>query len=87
VPTRPGPERHPAARTRGPDRSADGRGDGGRQRATTSHSPDHRPAALGGSLALVIPWFALGFALYAVAFAAAGALASKKQDASTRDSC
>jgi ABC-2 type transport system permease protein len=41
------------------------------------------PAALGGSLALVVPWFALGFALYAVAFAAAGALASGQQDAST----
>jgi len=41
------------------------------------------PAALGGSLALVVPWFALGFALYAVAFAATGALASKQQDAST----
>jgi len=41
------------------------------------------PVGLGGSLALVIPWFALGFALYAVAFAAAGALASGQQDAST----
>jgi ABC-2 type transport system permease protein len=41
------------------------------------------PTALGGSLALVVPWFALGFALYAVAFAAAGALASRQQDAST----
>ena len=41
------------------------------------------PAALGGSVALVVPWFALGFALYAVAFAAAGALASRQQDAST----
>ena len=41
------------------------------------------PAALGSSLALVIPWFALGFALYAVAYAAAGALASRQQDAST----
>jgi len=40
------------------------------------------PSSLGGSLALVIPWFALGFALYAVAFAAAGALASGQQDAS-----
>ncbi|HSL64461.1 MAG TPA: ABC transporter permease [Gaiellaceae bacterium] len=40
------------------------------------------PAELGGSVALVIPWFALGFALYAVAFAAAGALASRQQDAS-----
>ena len=41
------------------------------------------PAALGGSVALVVPWFALGFALYAVAFATAGALASRQQDAST----
>jgi ABC-2 type transport system permease protein len=39
------------------------------------------PGALGASLALVVPWFALGFALYAVAFAAAGALASRQQDA------
>jgi len=41
------------------------------------------PTSLGGSLALVIPWFALGFALYAVAYAAAGALASRTQDASS----
>jgi len=41
------------------------------------------PASLGGSLALVIPWFALGFALYAVAYAAAGALASRQQNAET----
>lgn len=40
------------------------------------------PAELGWSIALVVPWFALGFALYAVAFAAAGALASRQQDAS-----
>jgi ABC-2 type transport system permease protein len=40
------------------------------------------PAGLGGSVALVIPWFALGYALYAVAYAAAGALASRQQDAS-----
>ena len=39
------------------------------------------PAGLGASVALVIPWFALGFALYAVAYAAAGALASRQQDA------
>jgi ABC-type Na+ efflux pump, permease component len=39
------------------------------------------PAALGGSLALVVPWFALGFALYAVAYATAGALASRQQNA------
>ena len=43
----------------------------------------HAPAALGGSLALVIPWFVLGFALYAVAYAAAGALASRQQNADT----
>jgi ABC-2 type transport system permease protein len=36
------------------------------------------PAVLGASLALVIPWFVLGFALYAVAYAAAGALASRQ---------
>jgi ABC-2 type transport system permease protein len=41
------------------------------------------PASLGGSVALVVPWFALGFALYAVMLAAAGALASSQQDAST----
>ena len=41
------------------------------------------PASLGGSLALVIPWFVLGFALYAVAYAAAGALASRQQNADT----
>lgn len=41
------------------------------------------PGSLGGSLALVIPWFALGFALYAVAYAAAGALASRQQDANS----
>ena len=41
------------------------------------------PRSLGGSLALVIPWFALGFALYAVAYAAAGALASRQQNAET----
>ena len=41
------------------------------------------PAELGGSVALVIPWFALGFALYAVAYAAAGALASRQQNADT----
>ena len=41
------------------------------------------PKALGGSLALVIPWFALGFALYAVAYATAGALASRQQNADT----
>ena len=41
------------------------------------------PAALGGSVALVIPWFALGYALYAVAYATAGALASGQQNAET----
>jgi ABC-2 type transport system permease protein len=41
------------------------------------------PASLGGSLALIIPWFALGFALYAVAYATAGALASGQQDANS----
>ena len=41
------------------------------------------PGSLGGDLALVIPWFALGFALYATAYAAAGALASRQQNADT----
>jgi ABC-2 type transport system permease protein len=41
------------------------------------------PASLAGSLALVVPWFALGFALYAVAYAAAGALAARQQDANS----
>jgi ABC-2 type transport system permease protein len=41
------------------------------------------PSSLGGSVALVVPWFALGFALYAVAYAAAGALASRAQDANS----
>lgn len=41
------------------------------------------PKSLGGDLALVVPWFALGFALYAVAYAAAGALASRQQNADT----
>ena len=41
------------------------------------------PTSLAGSLALVVPWFALGFALYAVAYAAAGALASRQQNAET----
>ena len=41
------------------------------------------PGALGGSIVLVVPWFALGFALYAVAYAAAGALAAGPQDAGT----
>jgi ABC-2 type transport system permease protein len=41
------------------------------------------PASLGRSVALVVPWFGLGFALYAVAYAAAGALAAQQQDASS----
>ena len=41
------------------------------------------PADLGGDVALVIPWFALGYALDAVAYAAAGALASSQQNADT----
>jgi ABC-2 type transport system permease protein len=41
------------------------------------------PTSLGGSVALIVPWFALGFALYAVAYAAAGALASRAQDANS----
>jgi ABC-2 type transport system permease protein len=41
------------------------------------------PTGLSGSVALLIPWFALGFALYAVAYAAAGALASRQQDANS----
>jgi ABC-2 type transport system permease protein len=41
------------------------------------------PAELGGDMALVIPWFLLGFALYAVAYAAAGAIASSQQNAET----
>jgi ABC-2 type transport system permease protein len=41
------------------------------------------PAALGADLALVIPWFVLGYALYAVAYALAGALASSQQNADT----
>jgi ABC-2 type transport system permease protein len=41
------------------------------------------PRELGGSLALVVPWFALGFGLYAVAYATAGALASRQQNADT----
>ena len=41
------------------------------------------PASLGRSVALVVPWFALGFALYAVAYAGAGALAAQQQDANS----
>ena len=43
----------------------------------------HAPTSLGGSVALVVPWFALGYALYAVAYAGAGALASRTQDANS----
>ena len=39
------------------------------------------PPSLGRSVALVGPWFALGVALYAVAYATAGALAAQQQDA------
>jgi ABC-2 type transport system permease protein len=41
------------------------------------------PAGLGASVALFIPWFVLGFALYAVGYATAGALASRQQSADT----
>jgi ABC-2 type transport system permease protein len=41
------------------------------------------PAELGGDVALVIPWFVLGYALYAVAYAVAGALASSQQNPET----
>ena len=41
------------------------------------------PTSLGRSVALVVPWFALGYALYAVAYAAAGALAAQQQDANS----
>lgn len=41
------------------------------------------PSSLAGDLALVVPWFALGYALYAVAYAAAGALAARQQDANS----
>jgi ABC-2 type transport system permease protein len=43
----------------------------------------HAPASLSGSVVLIVPWFALGFALYAVAYAAAGAIASRTQDANS----
>ena len=42
--------------------------------------PPRRSAATSPSSC---PWFALGFALYAVAYAAAGALASRQQDANS----
>jgi ABC-2 type transport system permease protein len=41
------------------------------------------PAELGASAALVVPWFAVGYALYAIAYATAGALASRQQNADT----
>lgn len=41
------------------------------------------PGELAGDMLLVVPWFVLGFALYAVAYAAAGALASSQQNAET----
>ena len=41
------------------------------------------PPKLGADVALVVPWFVLGFALYAVAYAVAGALASSQQNAET----
>ena len=41
------------------------------------------PTSLGRSVALVVPWFALGYALYAVAYAGAGALAAQQQDANS----
>ena len=41
------------------------------------------PPSLGSSLVLVVPWFALGFGLYAVAYATAGALASRQQSPDT----
>lgn len=39
------------------------------------------PPSLASSAALVVPWFALGFALYAVGYAAAGALVTRQEDA------
>jgi ABC-2 type transport system permease protein len=41
------------------------------------------PGSLSRSVAFVVPWFALGFALYAVAYATAGAIASRTQDANS----
>jgi ABC-2 type transport system permease protein len=41
------------------------------------------PASLGADVALVVPWFVLGYALYAVAYAIAGALAGNQQGAET----
>ena len=56
---------------------------GGLASALLAASVFDAPASLGANLALIIPWFALGFALYAVAYAAAGALASRQQDANS----
>lgn len=39
------------------------------------------PAALGASILLVVPWFALGFALYGAAYASVSARASSQQNA------
>lgn len=38
------------------------------------------PAQAAGTMAIVLMWFVLGFALYAVLFAAAGALASRQEE-------
>jgi ABC-2 type transport system permease protein len=40
------------------------------------------PAAAPGTVALVLLWFVLGYALYSVAFAAVGALVSRQEDLS-----
>lgn len=39
------------------------------------------PSSLGPALAAVVVWFVLGFALYAVGYAAAGSLVSRQEDA------
>ena len=59
---------------------------GSRRRAARLPASSTPRPALGGSVALVIPWFVLGFALYAVAYAAAGALASGSRTRTRRDS-
>jgi ABC-2 type transport system permease protein len=41
------------------------------------------PASLSASVLMLVPWFGLGFALYAVAYAAVGAMASRTQDANS----
>ena len=76
----------PARRQGDRDRAARARAARARRRARRRRCSRRRlraPASLGGNLALVVPWFALGFALYAVAYAAAGALASRQQDANS----